>query len=676
MEIVVQHIPFEVLFAGSLVLLCIIPFVSVFFLRRLVTPKVPEPPSILTPQPVPDITTNPIPPKKPFYKILFLVSFTTIFLILLLFAFGTVITKNPAIIFSFPVPKTVLLSYAKPLIVVFDVPVNTQSLRIHSAPDLPGYWKMVRVVPFLPYARRFEFYPSESFVPDADIMVYFSNLNPIFPKGWGSELLWEFSSPKLPKVQSVTPKNEEIDVLATTDIIVQLSHDDGPQTVWDAELTPPAKYTIRRNNPKELRIDFDLPLSQNTKYQIKLFETPIQYSIETSQTTWRGSKQVIYDGSFSTVKSPLVTSFSPEGSQVLPNAEISIHFDDPMNAESVNSHLTITPPVTSLPVWDSEKKVLRWEGNSLTHETTYTVTLSAGTETQAHGTLENDFRYQFSTIGKVKVVDTTPKSDTKNIPRESPIIITFDQPVIQKSAESHFSLSPPIDGTLSWNGNSLMFQPKKNFAFGTVYSYSIKPGIESQFGSTGTDGYDVHFTTAPDQVVLPVQFIKQQEFFTCNIDAARMILTYRGVTVTEQELKDKVGFGGERGSGDPNKGYVTDYGTYWDPIQKAVNAYRPSHVYKDWTVTDILTAVAKGNPVLVWAQNGWSDPHEISWDTPQGNHIYAINGMHSYVVKGFRGSVNSPTAVITNDPWRGESVLSIDEFTRLWNFFKVAMVID
>lgn len=672
MEIIVSRLPFELVFCLAALVLLIVPFVAAFILRSWLQGKETiENPSLITVNLPP-----PPPPKPPRLRILLFVSASTTLSICCVYIIGFLLTKSPIILSSTPTKDAVIATYSKPMEILFDVPVRMDNLKINSSPVLNGEWKTVRLLPFLPLTRKIQFYPKESFIPDQKVMVYFSNLIPVIQKGWGSELPFEFYSPKLPKITAIDPQNGSVSVLPTKDVTLALSDPDGPFVSWDISMDPPLKYTIRRNSAKELKVDFDLNLSQNTPYKISVYQTPLQYAIDTAQITHRGEKQLVFEGSFQTVKAPLITSVSPQGTSVIPNAPVVIHFDEAMNPSSVRDHITMTPPLSTVPVWDQENKTLTWEGNDLAKGTTYTLTLTSGTETAEHGKSEKDVQYQFTTVGKVHVVDLTPKDTTSAIPIESSVKITFDQPVVEQSAEKAFSISPKVTGTISWEGNTMTFHPSKPLAFGTQYQVNVAGAVASRYGLDGTDTYTAAFTTAPEEVMLQVPFLKQTELFTCNIAAARMILAFKGVNIPEEELKNKVGYGGERGSGNPNKGYVTDYGTYWDPIQRAVSTYRSAHVYKDWTVTDILTQVAGGNPVQIWSQNQWSDPHDISWTTSDGTHIYAINGMHSYVIKGFHGSINNPTAIIANDPWRGEWIFNVDEFTRLWNFFKVAMIVD
>lgn len=178
------------------------------------------------------------------------------------------------------------------------------------------------------------------------------------------------------------------------------------------------------------------------------------------------------------------------------------------------------------------------------------------------------------------------------------------------------------------------------------------------------------------EVNLKVPFFKQEEDFTCNIAAARQLLAYRGVALPEQQLKSDIGSTGSRGNGNPYEVHVPDYGTYWDPVLRGVSKYRPARLFKEWNLKDLIGEIQKGNPVMIWGQNGWSDPHEISWTNPDRTFVYAINGMHSSVARGFRGPSENPTHILLNDPWRGVYWIPTAEFLRRWNFFKVALVVD
>jgi uncharacterized protein YvpB len=134
--------------------------------------------------------------------------------------------------------------------------------------------------------------------------------------------------------------------------------------------------------------------------------------------------------------------------------------------------------------------------------------------------------------------------------------------------------------------------------------------------------------------------------------------------------------------GNPYTSYVGDingnpkgYGVYWNPISNYIRNYRSTSVRTGWDRTSLLTEVGNGNPVIIWAHNGYSSSSNgpvgsnISWHTPGGTSIYAIAGMHSFVVVGWHGPIDNPTSIILNDTNRGTWTVSTSYFNGLWSYF-------
>ena len=131
--------------------------------------------------------------------------------------------------------------------------------------------------------------------------------------------------------------------------------------------------------------------------------------------------------------------------------------------------------------------------------------------------------------------------------------------------------------------------------------------------------------------------------------------------------------------GDPSVHFVGDitgaskgYGVHLQPLAKVAQSYgRSVKVGSNWSVQDVTNEVAKGNPVMILAQNGYSTPTNISWHTPGGKYIHAVNGTHAYVVVGFKGPASSPTSMLLQDPWyRGGSKrwFTMSYFNSLWSY--------
>ncbi len=588
----------------------------------------------------------------------------------------SLVTTKPYVNSSSVKDGGVLASLDAPLTFEFSAPIYAEKLVINSHPELEGSWDFDEYsVGSLKLARKVTFNPTLSYEPDSEIIIYFSYIsNPVYPKS-GNEYAITFKTPPPPKVIKISPDDKATDIAAQSEVEITLDRADSTSK-WELETTPPIKIEQDTQGNKIIFKPTDL-LEQDTKYQVKLKRIDTQIDLSTQKVIHESDPVLVKEWSLKTVAPPLIKEFKPKGESVKPtNSLIVITFDEPMDKASIEQYLKIAPQIATEYSWDEQGKILTiTPTNPLQKETKYEVIIGQGSKSQIGGVLMKDVIYNFTTLGKVKVVATNPASKTSGASITAPIKVTFDQEVDHKSAQGNFTISPNIQGSFSWQGNTLIFTPSHNLNYQTTYTVTLTKGIKSIYGTDSQDNISFSFTTRAQVVNLPVTLLKQQEMFTCNIAALRMLLNYRGVSFSEAQVKQLVGTNGVKGSGNPHKGFVENYGTYWEPIQTVANKYRQTKLLTQTNIQTVLDEVEKGNPVMVWAQNLWSTPNNISWTASDGTYIYAISGMHSYVVKGFTGSKQNPTSIIVNDPWRGTWSIKTSSFVNVFNYFKVALVV-
>jgi uncharacterized protein YvpB len=599
------------------------------------------------------------------------------FLLILIGVYGLIVTikTDPKVITSNPLPHKVLNSFSKPIEIEFSAPVDYRKLTIYINPKVPLTKQYEKYFSILPYGRKIEIQPNISIMPNQKIMIYFSNISSPLSNKFGSEYLLELFSPLSPQVIKVEPENQNQDINPDTSISYTLSDLVGPFVSWDAEVIPNQKFLLKSES-KKITINFEKPLIQGSDYQVKLYQTPVIYEIKSGKILETGEKLLINTIKFSTTKAPFVSDFEPTGDHVIPNQPIKILFDKPMNPDSVMSNISISPQTTGDYTWSQEETELTFHPANLNKNTDYTVLIKSGVLSKTGGKLTQDLTYHFKTLGPVKVTYSYPIDTNTNVSINTPISVKFDQEVSSISAQNKFITNPEIKGSFTWNNNTMIFKPALPLDYSSNYSYKITTGIISINGQNSTDENTYKFTTAPNEFVLKVPMYMQNQLNTCNIAVARMLLAYRGINISEDDLINQIGTSGSRGTGNPHIGFVPDYGTYWEPIVKAVTKYRRNRLFTNWNLKDLLNEINHGNPVMIWGQNGWSDPHDISWTLPDLTYIRAINGMHSSAVIGFRGPSDNPTDIIINDPWRGYSTIPLAEFTRRWSYFKTALIID
>lgn len=592
-----------------------------------------------------------------------------------LFFIYNLVSPLPRVVEAYPNNNDIYATYTKPITITFNVPIQKNKIEAFLNPEITGKWNYDGYSHYLPWTRKITFTPTHSLPLDQKIMVYLSYIANEFHTEAGNEYYLEFQSAALPKITTTYPEDKSTDIPTDAKVAFTLDAIDTKETSWRFEIIPTVEYSIIRTDSEELFIFFKDPLTQGSSYTAKLFQTPLILDLATDEVIEKGEEKLAKELTFETVKAPLVQSITPNGTTVFIDSPIALTFDTPMIPETVENNLIISPNISPTYTWnDLNTELIISRPENLKYNTTYEIILGKGTESELGGILEEPVAYSFKTIGPIEVLSVSPAPNSTGASISSVITIKFDQEVDRTSAEEKFSFTPATNGAISWYGNTMTFTPN-TLNYSTTYTYNLNAGVKSVHGQPSETQITGNFTTGSQVKLLSVPLYSQQESYTCNISATGMMLAYRGVYISEADIKAAIGTNGARGSGNPHVGFVENYGTYWEPIVAFVRRYRTATVFTNWNLTALLNEVEKGNPVMVWGQNGWSSPTDISWTASDGTYIYAISGMHSYIVKGFVGDKANPSSIIINDPWRGEIYMTPSVFNYRWSFFKTAMVV-
>lgn len=282
---------------------------------------------------------------------------------------------------------------------------------------------------------------------------------------------------------------------------------------------------------------------------------------------------------------------------------------------------------------------------------------------------------------RVQVAGSFPSDGWNGVTADTTIRIRFNRQVNVLDAQSRFSLFPVVSGTFSWDGDTMVFTPSLPLDFNTRYTFFIASGIKSSSGEMeSTDGFAASFTTQEEETKLHVPAFLQKYALSCEVATLRMVLAYRGITVTEDQLLDTVGVDPTQHTGslwgNPYVGFVgsvrgkqflNGYGVYWEPIARAANSYRYSIPFENWTLTKLTGSIQRSNPVIVWISIRGKEP--TVWKTPAGDTIRAVPDEHTVVVIGFVGTADNPTHFIVNDPLTGEVYWTKESFEKKWKSF-------
>jgi uncharacterized protein YvpB len=187
-------------------------------------------------------------------------------------------------------------------------------------------------------------------------------------------------------------------------------------------------------------------------------------------------------------------------------------------------------------------------------------------------------------------------------------------------------------------------------------------------------------------IKLDVPYHKQERSLSCEVASLKMVLNYYGIPVTESELIDKLAFDKtpkRRGVwGDPSVGFVgsitgkmgtTGYGVYNGPIAELAKTWKHAEAVSNLTAQDVANHLLNDRPIVAWGYFGRGK--QLSWSTPTGKKIYAINGEHARVVTGFIGSAENPEGFIVLDPIYGELYWDTEQFLKNFASFDNSAVV-
>lgn len=316
---------------------------------------------------------------------------------------------------------------------------------------------------------------------------------------------------------------------------------------------------------------------------------------------------------------------------------------------------------------------------------------------------------QFDTARYPSISHASIEPDTELPDRCKPITLTLDQPIVTAGAFT-ITTSPeqPLDISLAEDGSSYNVSAKNCFIAGEQFELTAEPSLDN---TRDTSSFVLSFTTAPAPVdtasepaitpipkptttpkpkspVVKEAVIKlaiandhQDYALSCEAAALKMALTYKGISVSESTLLERLGIAEPQDRdgdvwGDPNIAFVgnvsgsqnsTGYGVYWDPIARVANQFTSAQSFSGWSPSDLAHELAEGNPVEIWGTIG--SARRDSWHTPNGNDIAAWRGEHTRLVIGFTGSTDNPTHFFINDPAAGQLTWTVGQLRSNWGAF-------
>lgn len=300
----------------------------------------------------------------------------------------------------------------------------------------------------------------------------------------------------------------------------------------------------------------------------------------------------------------------------------------------------------------------------------------------------------FVLITPVEVVNYLESED---ISLRSSLTINFSKPI--KRQEAQISISPEVHGEWVFSDSlienhlfkTLTFVPAVNFEQNTQYQVKIE-NIRG-FGLNRVGEFQFTFKTIkiPKEVVveekpkitlLAIPIDWQDDALSCEAASLKMALAGKEVYVSEYQIMKKIGYDPtvRQGDiwGDPYQKYVGDingkmcqtgFGVYWEPVAEAARNWQEAEAFSGWSIQDLTSELAQGNPIVVWGTLPVNNLTDCSWFTSEGKFVLAFKETHVRLAVGFVGLADNPSKIIINDPLSGRLYWSTSFFLNNWNAF-------
>lgn len=605
---------------------------------------------------------------------------------LAIFGATWLITPSEAVL-TLPDPGAEIRLDATPTI-RFSKPISRRALLLTLEPALDGVWQFEdAVIPNHGY-RSARFIPDRPFRPHTTYTIRLATRGarpaPLTPRA----AQWSFTTADLPNLAAVMPSDQSTDQSLTTAPRITL---DRPVEHWvelTARVEPEATVTVTPTSDRTVfTIEPATAWLAGTTYTLIVEQSYVARDTIVDAIVERADPAVLYRGTFTTARPPLLVSAEPAGPSTPRTASVALHFTESLESESVRKNFRFEPERAGVLSLESDNRVVRWQPDEpLAVDTAYTAHLAAGTRTRAGASLADAVVWTFRTAGAVHLTHTLPKDNATGVNPQTTLELTFDQPVDHAAAEARVRLDPAIGVTAAWEGQTLRLRPRVPLAAGERYRLTVEAGIPGEWGSPSSSATLLTFTTQLPVTLLDVSVDLQDRPLSCEAAALKMALAAKGVNVSEAAIMARVGYDPTKRSkgrwGDPDQAFVGDidgaqnttgYGVYWEPIARAASAWRPAEAFTNGTAAQVAQYIAQGHPVVVWGTYGNAKPD--SWTTPTGKRVRAWKGEHVRTIIGFEGPLDEPVKFILNDPYTGRISWSRKTFEQNWAAFGNAGVV-
>ncbi len=203
---------------------------------------------------------------------------------------------------------------------------------------------------------------------------------------------------------------------------------------------------------------------------------------------------------------------APDTADVAVDSTITVMFNRPVvpltglgQMEDLPVPVTFEPAIPGAGEWLNTSIFVFTPAKPLTGGVRYTVRVGTDFSAFTGETPAEPFEWRF-TVAPPKIVSVFPGDGKTLVDINTPVRITFNQPVDFDSAKEHFSMtggggflrSDGVKGEMKLAGNTLIFTPTEALQFDTTYRLEMSAGVVAAAGGEGMrESLKWQFTSVP-----------------------------------------------------------------------------------------------------------------------------------------------------------------------------------
>lgn len=192
---------------------------------------------------------------------------------------------------------------------------------------------------------------------------------------------------------------------------------------------------------------------------------------------------------------------------------ITLSFDEPMDAASVEAALSVSPAQPLAFGWSPDGRTVRigpaarWQTDQR-----YVVGVPGAARTRAGGEMGSPVSVSFTTQTAPVIADfqlrfgaatapapsmlkdagaadllVAPPDTASEVSSRTAITLEFSAPMDRAATEAAFTISPAVEGSFSWTGTRLRFEPRAPFVAGDRYGISLAGARDADGNRLGGD---------------------------------------------------------------------------------------------------------------------------------------------------------------------------------------------